>query len=33
MSEFTREEKAWFAKALPHGTYDSPKEVTKAVGL
>ncbi len=33
MSEFSSEEKDWFAKALPHGTYSSPAEVNKAVGL
>ncbi len=33
MSEFKTEEKAWFAKALPHGTYKSASDVSKAVGI
>lgn len=31
LSEFTSEEKDWFAKAIPHGTYNSPDEVRKAM--
>ncbi|QQG48197.1 MAG: DUF2795 domain-containing protein [archaeon] len=33
MSEFSSEEKAWFSEALPHGTYASPADVNKAVGI
>jgi len=33
MSEFSGDEKAWFAKALPHGTFNSAADVNKAVGL
>jgi hypothetical protein len=31
--EFTKEEKAWFASALPAGTYKNADDVLKAVGL
>lgn len=33
MSEFSADEKAWFSKTLPHGTYSSAADVSKAVGL
>ncbi len=33
MSEFSTEEKQWFLKALPHGTYPTPADVNRAVGL
>ena len=33
MSEFSADEKMWFSKALPHGTYQSSADVNKAVGL
>ena len=33
MSEFSGEEKEWFSKALPHGSYKTPEEVKKAVGI
>ena len=33
MSEFNAEEKAWFAKALPHGSYLSASDVNRAVGI
>jgi hypothetical protein len=33
MNEFTTEEKDWFAKALPHGTFNSPDEVKKAISI
>ncbi len=33
MSEFSQGEKDWFAKALPHGTFKSPDEVNRAVGI
>ena len=33
MSEFKADEKAWFAKALPHGTFKSAADVKRAVGI
>jgi hypothetical protein len=33
MHEFTQEEKDWFSKALPHGTFNSADEVRKAINL
>ncbi len=33
MSEFNAEEKQWFAKALPHGVFNTAADVKKAVGL
>jgi len=33
LSEFTADEKAWFAEALPHGSFNSPDDVKKAIGL
>jgi len=33
MSEFSKAEKDWFAKALPHGTFSTAAEVRKAVGV
>ncbi len=33
MSEFTADEKAWFAKALPHGSFKSAADVNRAVGI
>lgn len=33
MSEFTDEEKKWFADTLPAGTYDSAEKVISALGL
>lgn len=33
MSEFSADEKAWFSKTLPHGTFQSAAEVNRAVGL
>jgi len=33
MSEFTKEEKTWFSKNLPHGTFKSADEVKRAVGI
>jgi hypothetical protein len=33
MSEFTSEEKEWFSENLPHGTFNSPDEVKKAINL
>jgi hypothetical protein len=31
MSEFSQEEKDWFSKTLPHGTFNNADEVTKAL--
>ncbi len=33
MSEFSADEKDWFAKNLPHGVYKNPNDVKKAVHL
>lgn len=33
LSEFSRSEKEWFSKNLPHRTFESPTEVRKALGL
>ena len=33
MSEFSKGEKDWFAKALPHGTFNTAADVRKAVGV
>ena len=33
MSEFNEEEKMWFMKALPHGTYKTAADVNRAVGI
>lgn len=33
MSEFTGAEKEWFSKNLPHGTFNSPAEIKKALQL
>lgn len=33
LHEFSAEEKEWFSKTLPHGTFQSPEEVRKAVGI
>ena len=33
MSEFNSEEKAWFAKTLPHGTFKDAAAVNRAVGI
>ena len=33
MSEFSKSEKDWFAKALPHGTFSTAADVRKAVGV
>jgi len=33
MSEFSRTEKDWFGKALPHGTFSTAADVRKAVGV
>ncbi len=33
LSEFTSEEKEWFSKALPHGTFNSPDDVKRAINL
>jgi len=33
MSDFSKAEKDWFIKALPHGTFSSAAEVRKAVGV
>ncbi|MEA2696204.1 MAG: hypothetical protein QOI66_475 [Myxococcales bacterium] len=31
LSDFSAEDKQWFADTLPEGTYNSPAEVTKAL--
>ncbi len=33
LSEFTSEEKEWFSKTLPHGTFNSPDDVKKALHI
>jgi len=33
MSEFSKAEKDWFGKALPHGTFSTAADVKKAVGV
>ena len=33
MSEFSADEKAWFAEALPHGNFKSAADVNRAVGI
>jgi len=33
LSDFSPTEKEWFSKALPHGTFESPDEVRKAIGI
>jgi len=33
MSEFSKQEKTWFAENLPHGTYNSADAVKRAVGV
>ncbi len=33
MSEFSKQEKAWFTENLPHGTFNNADEVKRAVGV
>ncbi len=33
MSEFSKSEKEWFTKSLPHGTFESSDEVRKVLQL
>ncbi len=33
MSEFSKQEKAWFTENLPHGTFQNADEVKRAVGV
>ena len=33
LSEFTHDEKEWFSKNLPHGTFENAHEVRKALRL
>ena len=33
MEEFSQEHKKWFEKTLPTGTYKTPNDVMKALGL
>ena len=33
LSDFSTEDKKWFADHLPEGMYNSAEEVTKALGL
>ena len=33
MSEFSEEDKTWFAEHLPEGTYNSAEEVMRATGM
>jgi hypothetical protein len=33
LSDFSDEDKKWFIKNLPEGTYNSAEEVIKALGL
>ncbi len=33
MSEFSGEEKEWFSKALPHGSFNTADDVKRAVGV
>lgn len=33
LSDFSEEDKKWFMEKLPEGTYKSPEEVAKAVGM
>lgn len=33
LSEFSWDEKQWFSKSLPHGTFENPNDVKKALHL
>lgn len=33
LSDFTKEQKRWFERTLPSGTYRTPSEVIKAIGF
>jgi len=33
LHEFSSEEREWFSKALPHGSFESPDEVRRAIGI
>lgn len=33
LSDFTKDDKEWFMKSLPDGTYNSAEEVMAAIGI